>query len=112
MGALLEARKNANDSKPRLVLVLNLIGCESDPSFPDQSHNEVMQNQGNFGLPSTSNRKFLYANTSFSFFFFSLRTHMLQKDYQIYLSEILFRSIQLDESCNKLVFVNSGEELF
>lgn len=37
---------------------------------------------------------------------------MLQKDYQIYLSEILFGSIQLDESCNKLVFVNSGEELF
>ena len=44
MEALLEARENANDSKPQLVLVLNLIGWESDPSFPDQSHNEVMQN--------------------------------------------------------------------
>lgn len=37
---------------------------------------------------------------------------MLQKDYQIYFSGMLFGNIQLDASSGKLVFVNLGEDLF
>lgn len=37
---------------------------------------------------------------------------MLQKDYQIYFSGMLFGNIQLDASSGKLVFVNLGKDLF
>lgn len=33
-----------------LVLVLHVIGCESDASFLDQLHNEAQQNQRDSGL--------------------------------------------------------------
>ena len=33
-----------------LVLVLHVIGCESDASFLDQLHNEAQQNQCDSGL--------------------------------------------------------------